>query len=551
MANIKDKIIQIRKAIFGKEVRDTIASGIEEINNEVESTTNKQNLLETEFDQLIINAGSSNAEIVQARVGQGGSSYSSLKERLDKENEKTESKFEEVDSQLEQKTTHFEELKKQILKDNLGELKLYKFPTEFGWDNAPITIFNDGEHFYTDFDVSNYKNISTNTYYVSPTGNNSNNGLTENTPFLSLQKAHSVAVSGDTIILLDGVYKRPSAMSGTSITKSLNIIAKNSGKVNLINADDHTYTKTSGYTNVYQASRNNVSVVLDISNISKNVTLKLKFVTSLAECDTTEGSWYTDGTLTYVHLYNHRVPTDKNTALILEYKTPFYVECTSENVNLYLEGLNVFGGLYGNVNVENSATYKEPSFYAKDCSFLHGRSLTSDPDHANGVNIIGCKYAFLQNCICAYARKDGFNYHAKNGTIPKVIEVECKAFFNGENVTASGWTNNTYNGSTVHGGTKIIRLKGVYYGNIGTNVADVHVGTRSICLECIGYNSKSTDQTMYNSNFGTQQSDAIMWLENCIAFGSTYDITAMSGTTMNVKNTLYGTKTGGGTFNIS
>lgn len=82
MADIDSKVNQIRQAVLGKDVRETIASGIEAINEEVESTTEKQEILEAEFDQLVINAGSSNAEIVQARVDASGKSYASLQERM-------------------------------------------------------------------------------------------------------------------------------------------------------------------------------------------------------------------------------------------------------------------------------------------------------------------------------------------------------------------------------------------------------------------------------------------------------------------------------------
>lgn len=82
MANISDKVQQIRQAVHGIEIRESLAQGIESINTEVESTTNKQTLLEAEFDQMIINAGSSNAEIVQARVDAEGNSYTNLQQRF-------------------------------------------------------------------------------------------------------------------------------------------------------------------------------------------------------------------------------------------------------------------------------------------------------------------------------------------------------------------------------------------------------------------------------------------------------------------------------------
>lgn len=77
MANIIAKIAQIRAAILGIDVRESIASGIESINTEVVSTTAKETALETTFEALVINAGSDNAEIVVSR-----GSEASLPDRL-------------------------------------------------------------------------------------------------------------------------------------------------------------------------------------------------------------------------------------------------------------------------------------------------------------------------------------------------------------------------------------------------------------------------------------------------------------------------------------
>lgn len=67
MADVDSKVASIRQAVYGEQVREALASGIEVINNEVTTTTEKQGLLETIFENLIINAGNSNAEIVAAR----------------------------------------------------------------------------------------------------------------------------------------------------------------------------------------------------------------------------------------------------------------------------------------------------------------------------------------------------------------------------------------------------------------------------------------------------------------------------------------------------
>lgn len=78
MGVIADKI---RRAIFGGEVRDSIADGIEVVEQ-----------LREDYDNQVINAGNSNAEIVDARGGQ-----TKLKDRLDNFDEQLEHKANEVD----------------------------------------------------------------------------------------------------------------------------------------------------------------------------------------------------------------------------------------------------------------------------------------------------------------------------------------------------------------------------------------------------------------------------------------------------------------------
>lgn len=55
MTNISDKVESIRKSIYGKDVRESIASGIEAINAEVVSTTGRQNVIDAQ-EQTRINA---------------------------------------------------------------------------------------------------------------------------------------------------------------------------------------------------------------------------------------------------------------------------------------------------------------------------------------------------------------------------------------------------------------------------------------------------------------------------------------------------------------
>lgn len=78
MASIQEYLDKIKNAIFGKDVRQSIHDGLNKINQETESTSKKQEKLERTFDDLIINAGNSNAEVAAARNG-----FETLGKRLD------------------------------------------------------------------------------------------------------------------------------------------------------------------------------------------------------------------------------------------------------------------------------------------------------------------------------------------------------------------------------------------------------------------------------------------------------------------------------------
>ena len=82
MANIKQHLSNIKNALFGHGVRGSIHDGIDAINKEVESTTGRQQHLEGTFEQLIINEGNSNAEIVAGRVKEDGTQFPTIGKRI-------------------------------------------------------------------------------------------------------------------------------------------------------------------------------------------------------------------------------------------------------------------------------------------------------------------------------------------------------------------------------------------------------------------------------------------------------------------------------------
>ena len=131
MANIKTHLNNIKNALFGNEVRGSIHDGIDAINKEVESTTGRQEHLETTFDQLTINAGNSNAEIVDARVKADGTSYKKLGDRLDS-----------VDSQLEQNMNEVSVLR-NVKRDKSVKIKSSELETSTDADKIKLINLSD------------------------------------------------------------------------------------------------------------------------------------------------------------------------------------------------------------------------------------------------------------------------------------------------------------------------------------------------------------------------------------------------------------------------
>lgn len=95
-------------------------------------------------------------------------------------------------------------------------------------------------------------------YYVSPSGNDSNNGTSLSTPFLTIQKAASVAQAGDTVYIRAGTYRETitPTNSGTSSQKIV-FQAYNNERVIISGADELSGSWTQHSGNIYYL--NNVS----------------------------------------------------------------------------------------------------------------------------------------------------------------------------------------------------------------------------------------------------------------------------------------------------
>lgn len=377
----------------------------------------------------------------------------------------------------------------------LGD-KLYT-PSGFSWANPPIQIYKNTLNQYIPiFDVANYQ-ITGKTYYVDPVnGNDANDGLSQSSALLRLKTATSKADVDVVIISAGTVYRNDLP---ATINRTMSIKAALGASVILSAHDQLAWTQTAGKTITWQAARSTVARVYDTKFIdSYGDYQQLTQQVSIDAVDLNPGSWYSDGTTTYVSLSDSRQATN---SFVRVYLSVSFI--TAVNKTLYLEGLRLEGGRL--VDVTNATGF---NFYAKNCTFKYG--VTSN----GGLAIKGCDYAFVQNCLSARNELDGFNYHINGGLNPKVIEVNCIGRHNG----TSG---DNDNGSTIHDGGTIIRVNGEYYGNVGPNVADVNTGTSSWNLGCTAYDSHAASVSV-KSNFTVSTGSAKMWLDGCTSKDSNY-----------------------------
>ncbi|TNJ65039.1 hypothetical protein FE784_16760 [Paenibacillus hemerocallicola] len=138
-------------------------------------------------------------------------------------------------------------------------------PDGFRWTDVPLTVFRDTQGaIRTGFDVADYKFTGAGgTYYVSlSAGNNLNDGLTPATAFKSVWKALAMP-DADIVHIDEGVYPRTHAFNGTTIPRSVSLLAVPGKTVVLGTFDQLQWTLEAGSARTYRAARTLVGRVFD------------------------------------------------------------------------------------------------------------------------------------------------------------------------------------------------------------------------------------------------------------------------------------------------
>ncbi|MFA5851359.1 MAG: hypothetical protein WC820_01545 [Spirochaetales bacterium] len=383
-------------------------------------------------------------------------------------------------------------------------------PVGFLWTSHPLVghIWTDGNRNYrTDYDVS-AKKPSGKTYYISPTGNNSNDGLTPDTPFATL--AYAVAKSDVVLIKArTGLYTQSKVMNVSGyINKSVGIIQYGDGDVTFSTHEALSWTLASGFTYTYKATLASDPIeVLDTRSINvldPSQYKNLAKVASIAAVEATPGSYFWDGTDVYVRLDDDAVPSS-STWVLPSVGYNLYIYNPSTAIKVYLEGITLYGGSHGGIGIDGITGTE-----------LYGKSVKQFFSFREGIRIKSTPTVIFQNCESAWnPNDDGLNYHSVTGPKVHAVEIDCRGHHNGYRAALD---NN--NGSTIHDGNSIIRLNCSYWANKGPNVADVHTLTQSWILGGCAFDSDSGPLNLGPVDYAFNDGNPSIWMEGCRAYSS-------------------------------
>jgi len=408
-----------------------------------------------------------------------------------------------------------EDLKNQLPKPSTYPIEVpYQYPTGFKWTNNPLAyvITTNGKGgFYADFDVAKFK-VTGKAYYVDPVNGSDTNSGSSLKPFASINTALNKSDIKE-LHLMEGVYSRTFSMSKTTHTGDLSIIGH--GDVHISSNSSSVFSKNTSFPNVYEATRGSIgNYAADTTSKVAGIPLPLVKVNSVEEVNNTLNSYYHDGTKLYVRTYNDRNITGHSLndhGLILS--SAMANTIFEGTMDLYLENVTIYGST-SPLQARSTSSSDTLRVFGKDSNFLF-----SGDENKDAVMLQGATLSIFQNCKASYSQKDGFNYHAKDGIVPKSIEIDCQGFENGNDADDND------QGSTTHDGGSIIRIGGAYYRNKGANIAEDatgNTGTESLNLGVVGFESNSPTESRA-VNFDCY--DGVnMWLDGCVGYGSPYDI---------------------------
>lgn len=342
-------------------------------------------------------------------------------------------------------------------------------PSAFGWTPLyPFVAFKNNGVWKVTLDPKSLFSEGLWTapaYYVSTTGSDAADGLTDLTPLASISAAIAKGRAGGVpfrILIAAGTYDRnvsAVALGGTACPEFAMIAT--GGRVVLGAHQGLTWADDGSGTNTYTAARTSVGFVVDraVLDAEGNYTdIVRRADGDVAGVRANAGTWCQNGANVVVHRADGAAVTDANTRV---YLTQGGADFSTISTSVYCENIDWEGGagVRARGGVRNTAYVNCTSKYMGWASAQYDAFLFSNID---GVSV-------CVDCYGDSVAKDAFNSnHVSTSVNGYVLLVRCRGRNNGR----FGMT--SCNGVTAHNATDfVIDVGGEYSSNDGANIAFV------------------------------------------------------------------------------
>ncbi len=293
-----------------------------------------------------------------------------------------------------------------------------------------------------------------------------------------------------------------------------------------------------GYDNVYttkQSSWAHTPKVITLFNFAaadeNGIPRPYVFVDTVAEVEATPGT-FTQLSDDLATVYCHPRGGEQVADIALQWEDNFLAGIRHESAcskqTIVFENIGFMPRVSDHINNQfGGGDFDKAVFAYLGCKFTGGVN--------NTLSLIGKYTAYLNNCVAAYGFRDNFNYHsaAPNGEGSRVIEVNCRAYGNGDFNRINGCpalsadTANANNCSTAHDNMYILRVGGRYTDSQGHHVGDTATNM-SLNVGCEAYNIVTSPSHATTFSFKTQPQ---AWVVDSYATGTRVRYGIQSGET--------------------
>lgn len=388
-------------------------------------------------------------------------------------------------------------------------------------------------------------------FYVSTTGSDSAAG-TLAAPVRSIWKATALGDATGApyrVMIRGGQYRMPNSINGqpptwpTPPTGALKepvqpcaFIAYD-GRVEIATMLDLTFpgSKDATQTNCFLiANCAGARRVFDRTRLdSYGNFFELTAAANLSACNSTANTWFQSGSSLYIN-WGNTVPS-YTTLLVLAnaYSSAFL----TNKADVYMEGINFFGGNNGAVLFDNTSAR---NIVGVDCEYAYSGSSAAGIAGFRVRRSAGLTALF--HCRAYDNSTDGFNIHADGVAGVFFLTVGCRALANGVSPNAS------CNGWTTHDDVIGIDIGGDYGPQIdGSTVHSIE----SAKVWCLGTRAQRTSVNGNTSSAAFKISNTgIMWLEHCQAYAESGSVPALFVQQASATLFNWGTKIFSGTVTV-